>query len=283
LARLWLASSQLYGYEGERVVQAAQRASELYEQLGDRIGVARARFELAQGLFRMGREAEIEQPLQQALETFQTLGDPYWTARCLDRGGLALMLRGELDASRKSFSDALALYQARGDDTGCDRALANLAELEFAAGNAVRAIERAQEALAIDLRLKRKSNLAISYNNIAAYRASLGQYDEARASARAALSAARESQHAVMVGIAIQHLALIAAVRGDARRSAHLVGFADGAYKTAGSQREPTEQKGYQLTMATLRELLDEVQLSSALAEGGAMSEDQALEEALRV
>src|SRR5260370_10003608 len=56
----------------------------------------------------------------------------------------------------KTIGDAL--YQARGDDTGCDRALANLAELEFAAGNAARAIERAQEALAIDLRLKRKSN-----------------------------------------------------------------------------------------------------------------------------
>ena len=35
--------------------------------------------------------------------------------------------------------------------------------------------------------------------------------------------------------------------------------------------------------MATLHEFLDETQLSSALAEGGAMSEDQAIEEALRV
>jgi predicted ATPase/class 3 adenylate cyclase len=283
LSRLFLASAAIYGYEGERVVQAAKRAIELYEQLGDRIGVARARFELAQGLFRMGRDADMEQPLREALETFRSAGDAYWTARCLDRAGLAFMLRGDVDPARKTLSDALAVYQARGDDTGCDRVLANLGELEFAVGNADRAIELVQEALAIDLRLKRKSNVAISYNNIAAYRTSIGQYDEARNSARAGLRTAREAQHPVMVGIAVQHLALIAALRGDARRSAQLTGYSDAAFKNAGSQREPTEQKSYERIMATLREHLDETQLSSALAEGGAMQEDQAIEEALRV
>ena len=48
-------------------------------------------------------------------------------------------------------------------------------------------------------------------------------------------------------------------------------------------QREPTEQWGYDKLMAALRETLSEDKIATLGAEGAAWSEDQAVEEALKV
>jgi hypothetical protein len=48
-------------------------------------------------------------------------------------------------------------------------------------------------------------------------------------------------------------------------------------------QREPTEQWGYDKLMATLREALSADEITQLAADGAARSEDQAVEEALKV
>ena len=48
-------------------------------------------------------------------------------------------------------------------------------------------------------------------------------------------------------------------------------------------EREPTEKWGYEKLMAALREHLSEAEIEKLAAEGAAWSEDQAVEEALRI
>jgi predicted ATPase/class 3 adenylate cyclase len=282
-ARLWRALSAIRSYEGEPACDAAERACALYKSLGNRRGLAQSQLALANGLFRMGRNDEMKQPLREAHATFLDLGDTWWLARCLDREATLSLIEGEIVSGRKVFKDALEFYQAHGDDAGCDRALANLAELEFQAGNVEQAIIYGREAQIIDERLRRKSSLAIAHNNLAAYRTAINQLDEARADARAGLRAAREAQAAVHIAIAVQHLGLISAMRGEPRQALRFAGFATTAFKNAGSLREPTEQQAYDRLLATVREHLSEDELSALLAEGATLSEDQVVEEALRV
>ena len=141
----------------------------------------------------------------------------------------------------------------------------------------------ASAALEIDLRLKRKSNIALTNNNLAAYRLALDQTELARTHARGGLRAAREAQIRPMIVIAAQHLALVAALRGDHERAARLAGYTDAAYKNSGNQREPTEQKSYDHLMATIGKQLREEAISALLDQGARWSEDEAIEEALRV
>ena len=52
---------------------------------------------------------------------------------------------------------------------------------------------------------------------------------------------------------ALQHLALLSALGGDARRGAQLLGYVDAQYSALGMQREPTEQWGYDKLLAGLQ------------------------------
>ena len=70
---------------------------------------------------------------------------------------------------------------------------------------------------------------------------------------------------------------------GDARRGAQLLGYVDAQLVALGIARQPTEQWGYDKLMSALREQLNEDEIARLAAEGAAWSEDQAVEEALKV
>jgi hypothetical protein len=82
--------------------------------------------------------------------------------------------------------------------------------------------------------------------------------------------------------MALQHLALLAGLGGDARCGAQLLGYVVAQYTALGMQREPTEHWGYDKLMTALRETLSADEIAQLAAEGAAWSEDQAVEEALK-
>ena len=86
-----------------------------------------------------------------------------------------------------------------------------------------------------------------------------------------------------MIPVALQHLALLAAVAGDGRRGATLLGYADARFLEMGYKREFTEQWCYDKLLVGLRETLSEGEIAQLAAEGAAWSEDRAVEEALQV
>lgn len=64
---------------------------------------------------------------------------------------------------------------------------------------------------------------------------------------------------------------------------ARLVGYVNAQLTVLGMQREPTEQWGYDRLMTALHEQLSDADIEKLAAEGAAWSEDQAVEEALKV
>jgi hypothetical protein len=81
----------------------------------------------------------------------------------------------------------------------------------------------------------------------------------------------------------IAHLATVAACDGDARRGARLRGYVDAWYRTAGYERERTEQHIDELLTNALNEKLGPAEIEALAAEGARLSEDQAVAEALAV
>lgn len=183
------------------------------------------------------------------------------------------------------FAQALAANKALGNESGTAITLANLAELEFADGKIEQALHLADEALKLDIyaRGKNATNLAIDYNNIAAYRIAQGDVDGGREAVREGLRLARQAQNAYCIAIAMQHLALLGALRGEMYYAARLIGYVNVQYKEIGSEREYTEKLGYDKLMAALREHLSDAEIEKLAAEGAAWSEDEAVEVALKV
>jgi predicted ATPase/Tfp pilus assembly protein PilF len=281
-ARLWRALAQLYS--AKRKYEAAERAVKLYESAGDGHGAARARLQLAWGLFQMGRLEEANETNMRALAALRQYGDKGGIARCLTQQASIASNRGAIAEGRDLFAQALAAYRALGDELGVGVVLGNLGELEFRDGHPEQALRSVSEALEIgSLRGVNPVQMTTWHNNSAAYRIARGDIDGARTSAREGLSLARQAQAAQLIAIALQHFALLMALLGQTQSAARLLGYVDVQLKALGMQREPTEQRGHEKLMASLREQLSEAEIQKLAADGVAWSEDQAVEEALKV
>ncbi|MFZ0032773.1 MAG: helix-turn-helix domain-containing protein [Candidatus Cybelea sp.] len=277
-ARLQLALSGLSN--GKRKLENAEQAMRLYKSVGDLRGAARGQRLCGFALYQMGRLDEAREAITQALVVSRACSDAWNVGDCLNLLAIIEVSRGNLGTGRELFAQALAGMKARGDELGAARLLGNMAELAFAAGDPEQALRLTHEAL--ELTALRKHRLKASWhNNTAAYCVALGDIVAARESALEALRLARRVGHEVYIAVSLQHLALLAALGGAIRRGAQLLGYVDTRYDRLGLKRERTEQWGYDKLLAALRVTLTEDELTSFAAEGGAWSEDQAVEEAL--
>jgi hypothetical protein len=123
----------------------------------------------------------------------------------------------------------------------------------------------------------------MSWVNVSAYRIAAGDLNGAREAACDGLRWARQAQDAFVIATALQHLALLLALRGEVNDAARLIGYVNVQYKELGMERETTERWGYDKLMAALHEQLSDAQIEKLAAEGAAWSEDHAVEEALKV
>lgn len=280
-ARLWRALSLLS--DGKRKRACAERALALYESLGENHGAAWVLLRLAFGLFQMGRLDESSETIPRALSSMRDCGDKQGVAKCLGLQALIQLNRGDVAAARGLYAQALETYKEVEDEAGKAAVLGNLAELEFADGKVEQALRLAGEVLEIDVRGRNARNLAISYINIAAYSIALGDAAGAREAARAGLRIGQQSRHRSSVATALQHLALLGALRGQAHDASLLLGFVNSHYEEVGLRREATEEWGYRKLMAALRDQLSDAEIEKFAAEGAAWSENRAVEVALKI
>jgi len=280
-ARLWLALGALS--DGKRKHDCAERAIELYRSVGDGHGAALALRMLGFSFFQMGRVEKASEMTVSALAATRECGDKGGVARCLHQQAFIQWHLGDVATGRELFTYALAAFKALGDEAGISLVLGGLAELEFADGQVEHALRLATEALEIDSRGRNAADKAIECINIAAYRIAVGDVDKARKAAREGLHWARQAQFAAGLAIALQHFASLGAMCGQAHNAARLVGYVNVQFAELGLQREYTEKWSYEKLLATLREQLSNTEKEKLAAEGAGWSEDQAIEEALKV
>ena len=281
VARLWRALGKLSS--GTRKRDSAERAISLYHSVGDGHGAAKALLELGYGLGQMGRTEEAAEACTRALTILRECKDDTLVAACLDQLASIQSDLGDVDVARELYAQSLAAYKAMEDETGIAMVLGNLAELNFKDGKLEQALRLAGEALKIRSSGKNPVTVADSHSNIAAYRLALGDLDGVHEAAREGLRKARQAQYASGIAIALQHFASLEAERGQARNAARLIGYVNSLYTELGSEREYTEKWSYEKLVASLQGQLSDAEREKLSAEGAAWSEDQAIEEALKV
>lgn len=280
-ARLELALSLFSA--GKQRYDAAERAARLYESVGDIRGAVRAEGLRAFALQQMGRLEEARDATLGVLASSRALGEHRNVAYYLNQLASIEASRGELGAAREACGQALSAMKARGDEFGTALALGFMAEMEFVADDPEHALRLANEALALASLGKNLTVTATWHVNIAAYRIALGDLRGAGDSAREGLRIAAQVRNELSLAIALQHLALLAALDGDLRSAAALLGYVDARYDELGMKREPTERWGYTMLLAVLQEQLTDNEIGTLGAEGAAWWEDHAVAEALRI
>lgn len=256
-------------------------------ETGDRVTHAIALQMYGANLWRSGNGEEAVRQLERALEIARPLQFSHFTAMLLHSLGAACMSSGRNADGLRMSNEAASTFRELGDRRRLVSPLANIAEQNFASGDVDDAIAVASEAVAISAEMDAGLyETALVRTNLAAYLLRARHFAQAWASAREAILPALRSEAHIQLGVAIQHLANIAAVYGDAERAARLTGYVDALLIAAGIERrvaEASENIVYADLITLLRDKLSDNRLASLTKEGAAMTEQHAVEEAMAV
>ena len=271
-ARIWLGRTSNSAHGDRTNFELAELAAKAFEQAEDRIG-------LAEALAKAG--AALETPdapepglpyLQRAIATLRPLGATKLLASCLRSLAVAQYFRRDFGAARALVAESAATARRVGDGRGIVQAEIAAAELEFATGAVEAAIAVARGTLAGSQYNRRQ--LTLTLGNLAAYLLAADRVMEARAAALESLDVARALRWRPAVARAIEHLALVAALRGRLEPAAVLAGFAVAFYAEGAATREYSELSTFDRLNAALDAGLGADAADSARRRGADMDED---------
>ncbi len=200
----------------------------------------------------------------------------------LEARALISSFRGDLETAARTYEQLRKEHHSAGNTRGEQSAALNLAEPEHARGQTQRAIAIVRETLPAMRSSGDKGSLGALLVSLVGYLVAVDDVPGALAAAREAIEihAASEPDH-YYVAIAIEHLALAIALRGELTRAAIFEGYADAAFARHGFEREFTEATTHSRLAALLREGLMAEELVRLSAEGAALTPEAAIALAL--
>ncbi len=278
--------------EYTRQLTSGQSAIELYQDIGDSLGAARAQDIASFALFALGRVAEAQVLAREVLAFARRAANRRLAAGAMRTLSACSASEGDVAQARRYVAEALDIYDSLGSTYDAAQTLNDLAYVESRAGNVELALRHSTDALARCSDLEDLSTTLDIRNDVMRHLIWLARYDMAEERARELLAIARERHEDVYVSLALQHLGAIAALRPHAgapraaearRQAARILGFSEARIAAVGSSLWPDDQLVYHQAVAVLGEAMGAATITKLMAEGAAMTEQQAIEEALVV
>ena len=269
---------------GRSSLDAAERAVRAYREIGDRRSLAMALLTLSGSLRdEPGWLDRAEEAATEALAIAQSTCFFRLVPTTLAAAAEFKRQRGLFDEARALLEQALTMAREEQNLLGQSTALSRLAEVEYVSGNFAAARRHGAEATAIDERRGVENAVSADRCDLAAYAIADGDLGDACAQARTVIAMNDRVDQPVHLTIAIDHLAVVAALRGDAERAARLLGYTDAMFRRLAYARQPVEQRGEEQARAVLAQRLDDDAAVLLAAEGEALGRDAAVAEALAV
>jgi len=274
----WLAQTR-FEAAAPGAIPAFEHAIRLYRDIGDVLGVAHARVDMSRELSRHGRYEGAATALAEALPTLNASGFPKLLGFHHSNAGLLELKRGNPAGARAHYERAMSIYRAMGADRSSLRALAVVADASRALGELDAAVAMFRETIAKYRELGDKRNLVRQLPNLAGVLTELGDVGGALSALREWLLLARA--HDTSPWYFFDHAALCVALAGRIANAARLCAFVDAAFAAQHTTREPNEARARERLHAMLRDKLAPAEFAQLLAEGAALSEEEACRLAL--
>jgi len=257
---------------------AAERAVTLYRALGDRRGLYLAVSRLAVVAALNGDLAASESA---ALES-QRLHDVSWPLasrfHLLNARGFFLHCSGRYKENHAVNEEYLRVAVAVDDTTLVRAGLLYLEQTAQAQGHFDAAVARGRELVAMLRRDRFSGPIETALGNLSAALIALGQLDEALTIAREA--AALQAQMATL-WLWLDSIGLLAFKRGRVAEAARALGRAEAVNARHGYRRQPNEQRQRDELLALLEQALPAAELNRLMAQGAALSDEEAAQAAL--
>jgi tetratricopeptide (TPR) repeat protein len=260
-------------------LSASERAVELAERASDARLRATAYMRYAVALYTLGRLNDALAANDRACEFLRNSATPSnlpfaWALQ--HRSWMLAELR-RFDEARACIEEAIRIFTLRKAEREASGLSGDLAELEFAAGRAERALEIVDEAILVAAETGDPERESVFTCNRAGYLLRLGDFTEAEATARDAVALAHKTHRTERVLHALEHLAAALACRNDLEHAALLAGFVEAGYSSSGYERETTERSSHEILTAALRRA-PEVEVGELMRRGAEMTRAQVVE-----
>ena len=284
----WLVQSQ---GDSERGIATYEEMLELSRESGDKGSAATALNSLGTLALTRGdnerARALLEENLQVLLQVEEEEGH---TATTLKRyhvlallGFLALNEEGDPTQATALLEESLALAREVRDDLRIGQTLANLGYAALLHGDYERARALSEEAIALAHELGSAGMQILPEALVNLGLAAMGQdkHEQAATAFKEALAIAQEVGIKASAINAMEGMVTLAGAMGEATRAAHLWGAAEALREVTGIALPPGERALHEPYLAAARSRLGESAWEEALAEGRAMTLEEATEYAL--
>jgi tetratricopeptide (TPR) repeat protein/transcriptional regulator with XRE-family HTH domain len=181
------------------------KSVDIYRQLGDRRGAARALIELGIAQ-RVSGDAECLATFTEALASYQELGDLHGQAAALNELGSVRWQTGPITEARQHLTEALRIYRELGNRQGQAAALLYLGNVQLVMGELGAAELSLAEAGTIGRELGHPVLVANSQLYLGDVQRAAGQFDDAEKSLNSALKSYTELSHRQGVATSLAYL-----------------------------------------------------------------------------
>ncbi len=284
-ARLWRADASIAFHldNHKRQLESSEKAIARYRPTDNQLGLILAQRLAGNALYDLGRAADAQTILKEALVAARMLGSSNAVTQVLRDLACACMCTRDFGAAHRYLDEALQLLDEAHDESEHAWAMLDVASLSFAEGNPELAVAEVTEMLATGSRAPGSRIVVAGLNDMSLYLIALDRYDDAAPRAREALALARENQLDVEAVHALQHLAVLAILQRRAseyEKAARILGFVGARLAAVGSSLDDEFRAERDRALLILREALGADAVVSHMAEGTAMNEEYAFEEA---
>jgi predicted ATPase/DNA-binding SARP family transcriptional activator len=225
--------------------------------------------------FRRGAVDVADSHWRTMLALFEELGDREGIARGLSDVGTAAAARGDWEESRELLEQAATAFRELGERKRLAVVLGNLGHVAGHVGDFADGIVLTVEALELEREVGDKQRQAISLNNLGSFAAETGEHDEARRWLGECAELALELGYREVIAHALVTHAKIALAEGDAAEAARIATAADVVFADLGSEMPGVEGERFAELKAETRSRLgeDEYERARSEVEGGSVED----------
>jgi tetratricopeptide (TPR) repeat protein len=277
-ARLWLWFGIAVQPAGtQRALEAFECAAALYSQESHPLEHGHAWVRLAFAFVTINELERAARTLRRSRPAVERADVPKLNGLYHAAAGFLALQRGNSPSARAEYEAALRQFRTGGNDLSALACIGSYANLCWTTRDLVAAETAFREAieLARASRSAAKGLLGFALAHLAGVLTERGDASAAMAAAREGLPMLADMGNAWRL---MDHLALLAALRGNTEGAARIAGFADASYARNGTPREPNESRARAQLLPLLRAHVPPGDLQRLLAAGATLSQRDACE-----
>lgn len=262
-------------------LELAQRLQEeslaLKRELNDKPLIALSLNNLAVISTKLGDYARAQAYLEESLAILRAAGDKRNVAGSLNNLGEIAALRRDYARAVSLFEESLVLKRELKDKQGIAISLEALGEIVAYQGDAVRARAWLEESLVLFREMGDQWGIALALNALADLAVTRGHYVSASAMYRESLALRHARGEKDGIAFCLEGLAGLACARNDFERATRLLGAADTIRESINTPRAPIAAEQCEHYIAGARAKLGDTQFAHVLAQGRALTLEQAV------